>query len=407
MARILIVDDDKNKIFRIFEIGLRVPGFRRDDIDVAYTAYDARQLLKTRVYDLVVLDVALPERADLPTTSDSGLQLLKEVCERPGFNRPKQIVGLTAHDDILQRAAPFFERELFVVVQYNPNSIDWSEQLERKFRYVTLAAENSELVSYGCDLCVVAALSSPEYSALLDISWEWKLLQPQNEVSAFHECSFVNGGKNRRAIAGCAPRVGMASAAILATKMILTFRPRYLAMVGITAGVRGACNIGDILAADPTWDYGSGKWAARGSETVFEMAPHQIALQAGLRTRLQLLSDRPEIFDRIRRNWKGPKPQSTLKLTIGPVASGAAVRADPGATPEVKSQHRKAVGIEMEAYAVMAAAHDAPLPEVRAFVLKSVCDFADQTKSDEHQAYAAYTSAATLQVFAEDFLAFV
>jgi nucleoside phosphorylase/CheY-like chemotaxis protein len=406
MARILVVDDDKEKIRRVFEIASKVPGIQRDDLDVAYTAYDARKLLKTRIYDIVVLDVALPERADLPTAPDAGLALLREICERPGFNKPKHIVGLTAYDDILQRAAPIFERELWVMVQYDPTSVDWSEQLERKFRYIILAAESSELLNYGCDLCVVAALPSPEYSAVLDIPWGWKLLQPENEVSVFHECSFRNGSTSRRAVAGCAPRVGMATAAILATKMILTFRPRYLAMVGITAGLRGTCNIGDVLAADPTWDYGSGKWATKGSETVFEIAPHQIPLQAGLRTRLRLLSEQAEIFDNIRRNWKAPKPDAALKLIIGPVASGAAVRADPSAAPDVKAQHRKTIGIEMEAYGVMAAAHDAPLPEVRAFVMKSVCDFADQTKSDEHQAYAAYTSAATLQVFAEKFLTF-
>ena len=64
------------------------------------------------------------------------------------------------------------------------------------------------------------------------------------------------------------------------------------------------------------------------------------------------------------------------------------------------------MGIEVEAYGVMAAAYDAPAREVRAFVMKSVCDFADQTKSDEHQAYAAYTSAAGLRVFAERLLPF-
>jgi nucleoside phosphorylase len=52
----------------------------------------------------------------------------------------------------------------------------------------------------------------------------------------------------------------------------------------------------------------------------------------------------------------------------------------------------------------MAAAHDAPLPEVKAFVMKSICDFADGEKSDNYQAYAAYTSASALRSFAEKYL---
>ena len=49
----------------------------------------------------------------------------------------------------------------------------------------------------------------------------------------------------RRVLAAHAPQMGMTAAAILATKMIHTFSPRYLAMVGICAGIRDTCNIGD------------------------------------------------------------------------------------------------------------------------------------------------------------------
>jgi nucleoside phosphorylase len=94
-------------------------------------------------------------------------------------------------------------------------------------------------------------------------------------------------------------------------------------------------------------------------------------------------------------------PDSKLKMLLGPMASGAAVRADGDAQREVRAQHRKAVAIEMEAFGVMAAAHDAPLPEVKAFVMKSICD---GEKSDNYQAYAAYTSASALRSFAEKYL---
>jgi nucleoside phosphorylase len=196
----------------------------------------------------------------------------------------------------------------------------------------------------------------------------------------------------------------MTSAAIHAMKMVYEFRPRYLAMSGVTAGLRESCNMGDILVADPAWDYGSGKWISRGTETIFEIAPHQISLQPSMRAGLNVMSGRQEILDKIRNDWRAPKPQTALRMILGPLASGSAVRADSKAALDVKAQHRKTVGIEMEAYGVMAAAHDAPLPEVSAFVMKSVCDFADETKSNEHQAYAAYTSAVALQNFAEQFL---
>lgn len=55
--------------------------------------------------------------------------------------------------------------------------------------------------------------------------------------------------------------MGMPAAASLAMKMIMTFRPAFVGMVGVAAGVKGRTNFGDVIAADPTWDYGSGKHA--------------------------------------------------------------------------------------------------------------------------------------------------
>src|SRR5690606_25772505 len=66
-------------------------------------------------------------------------------------------------------------------------------------------------------------------------------------------------GQKGRVIAAAAAEMGIAAATALATKVIIGFRPRYLFMAGIAAGVEG--NAGDILIADESWDYGSGKIA--------------------------------------------------------------------------------------------------------------------------------------------------
>jgi nucleoside phosphorylase/CheY-like chemotaxis protein len=403
MPQILVIDDDSEKIRRILEVADRA-GIVSEQIHVAYTAHDARCLIARETYDLVILDIALPERADTQAAPDTGIALMREICQRPAFNKPKQIVGLTAYTDVLASAGEAFQQELWYVIHYDQTSTEWMEQLGRKFRYVLLSVQNREALEYESDLCVIAALPTPEYSALLDIPWNWTLSQPHNEVTAFHAGFFQSGGTKRRVIAGCAPRTGMPAAAILATKMICNFRPRFLAMIGIAAGVRGACNLGDILIADPTWDYGSGRWSMNDGEPIFEIAPHQIQIQAGIRSRLQLMAQDAATLSGIRESWRARKPDSALKMVMGPVASGAAVRTDGRVVADVKAQHRKTIGIEMEAYGVMAAAYDAPLPEVHGFVLKSVSDFADQTKSDDYQAYAAYISASALRVFAERFL---
>jgi hypothetical protein len=61
--------------------------------------------------------------------------------------------------------------------------------------------------------------------------------------------------------------------------MIYTFPPRYLAMAGIAAGIRAECDIGDVILADPVWDWGSGKIAKQ----QFYQAPHQISTNSFVR----------------------------------------------------------------------------------------------------------------------------
>ena len=82
-----------------------------------------------------------------------------------------------------------------------------------------------------------------------------------------------------------------------------------------------------------------------------------------------------------------------LKMHVAPLASGSAVLADLITAGSVKEQHRQLAGIDMEAYSVFAAASESVLPQPKAFVLKSVVDFADPKKSDNYRDYASFTSA--------------
>jgi nucleoside phosphorylase len=183
--------------------------------------------------------------------------------------------------------------------------------------------------------------------------------------------------------------------------MLHTFSPRYLAMVGICAGIRGVCNIGDIICADPCWDWGSGKFVDRAGESDFLQAPSQLRLDSFLRARLMLMEGDQALWDRIKREWStGNAPSTELRLRVGPMASGAAVLSDLKSAGNIKEQHRQLAGIDMEAYGIFAAAAESALPQPKAMVLKSVADFADPEKSDNFRDYAAFTSVKALEEFA-------
>ena len=175
-------------------------------------------------------------------------------------------------------------------------------------------------------------------------------------------------------------------------------------MTGITAGVPGKTRLGDVIAADPSWDWGSGKWVMQGKDLKFMPAPHQLGIEPEIRSKLKLMSNDHAALSSIRNSWPANLPENELKLHIGPLASGASVLADGSITEMIKTQHRELLGIEMETYGVFAAAEECTAPRPKVFSLKSVVDFADSAKNDRFRRYAAYTSAKTMCHLVENYL---
>lgn len=98
-------------------------------------------------------------------------------------------------------------------------------------------------------------------------------------------------------------------------------------------------------------------------------------------------------------NWFSLHPQcafNVFDIRVGPVASGASVLQNSDAVQRILGDHKDLLGVEMEIFSVMFAAHVAPAPRPVAIALKSVCDFGDEEKHDDYQKYAAYTSAQVL-----------
>jgi nucleoside phosphorylase len=410
--RIFVVEDDANKLRNVVTCLKSALTGVPHIIEDARDAIGAKSKLKINQYDLMILDISLPDRAENTPTPLGGIALLEEIIAREGvFRLPQHIIGLTAYSDVREQAALKFEEELWQVIQYEPESENWMDQIRRRVRHIILSARTGAPQStYETDLCVITALHKPELSAVLNLEWGWQILELEEDSTIYHRGTYKSrrGDGSSSVVAAAAERMGMTAAAILATKMISKFRPKYIAMVGITGGVREKCHLGDVIVADPCWDWGSGRWQSDSKKDskkrVFVPAPHQISLESWVRGKLMLMANNQADLDSIRSSWNGKKPPHPLQLHLGPAASGAAVLADSFTTDEIKKHHRKLIGVDMEAYGVMAAAQDAGLPAPKYFVIKSVSDFADQKKNDDFQEYASYSSANALRIFVEKYL---
>ncbi|MCP3477429.1 hypothetical protein NLM33_45555 [Bradyrhizobium sp. CCGUVB1N3] len=156
---------------------------------------------------------------------------------------------------------------------------------------------------------------------------------------------------------------------------------------------------GDVLVADPSVDYNSGKVVDVNGIREFLPDPYPIGLNARLRSVLQRYSGNKQVFTRIRERWTGATPKNGNRLHIGPVGAADQVIDDPTRILEITKNWRKLVGVEMETYAVYRACHESPDPKPRMASFKAVCDFAAE-KTDSWQTFAAFMAAE----FAVDFL---
>lgn len=246
------------------------------------------------------------------------------------------------------------------------------------------------------DVAIICALREPELEKVLQTGkqpWEPLTRQPNDPHTYRHTVYTTAGGKQLRVVAAAQNHMGMAASAVLTTKMILRFSPKLVVMVGIAAGVKTESQgFGDILAAEHTFDYESGKVVTERNKVVLKPDPKPLDIDPRLHTRLKEWQANGDELDAIRRSWQGPKPDKVLRLHLGPLGSGAAVIDNPGRVKEVTQHWRKLIGVEMEAYAVHRACRDAVTPAPIYLCLKSICDFAEK-KGDAWQPYAAFTAA--------------
>jgi nucleoside phosphorylase/CheY-like chemotaxis protein len=398
----LFVDDQPSMKRQLIEL-LVEDGVQRDNISVAQTALEARRLLQRNNYDLMVLDLALPEREEDDPERDGGVRLLRDITTRPQrYCVPRYIIGLTAFQELRDGLAGVFEENLWPLLHYDPSSSDWIDRIKNQVRHALASERSKGLSTYSHDVCLITALFKPELFHVLQLPWSWRDPLRLDDSTIFHEGTIGTDARNYSVVATSVQRMGPVATAVTTMKMIGQFRPRVLVMPGICAGVRGRNRYGDIVLANPVWDWQSGKVTETGE---LSLEPHQLHAPDVVVSGVAYLAERHNLLDEIRRAFPGTPPEHDLTIMAGPVATSTSVLGNAVTMKQVQAQNRKLAAVEMEAYGLYAGAQwcDPPRPQV-AFALKSVADFGDEEKDDRYQEYAAYTSAAASDMLLRDLL---
>lgn len=394
MIEVLIIDDNYDKVKNITGVFHNNPEVNvKHFVDVKNALIDMQHFS----YDLLILDINLPMSIGESPSKEGGLHILNKIHTKQIHNYPHHIIAITEYEDIFTDSQQYLEQYLWTLIHYNNTTNTWQDKIKNKIDYL-IQSKKCSLPQYcykNFDIAIVTALST-ELEPVLQLKYNWKKLTLITDPTViYYEGEVKIDEKIITIVAAHAPKMGMVPSAILTTKMCFHFKPKYFFMVGIAAGIKEKVNIGDILVSEVCWDWGSGKIASD-----FSPDHTQITIDASILTKLETIKTNQTLLDNIKNLYLGHKPSETLKMHIGPIASGASVLQNKERVNDIKKHQRKLIGIEMEIYGVMSALKYSITPSPKGICLKSVSDYGEESKSEyeAYQPYAAYTSAQVMQL---------
>ena len=185
--------------------------------------------------------------------------------------------------------------------------------------------------------------------------------------------------------------MGNTESAVATTQAITIWNPSQIILAGIAGGIKkgDSRSLGDIVVGEQIVGYELGRISDGKTERRFQvLRPAHKLLEAA-----RSLSPEEWVFAATKSRPDGSSDRTIPKVHFGVVASGEKVVADKDLSNELQSTWSQLIGIEMEGYGASLAAFEAETTPGMILV-KGICDWADPSKNDDWQEYAADISAA-------------
>lgn len=409
MINILIVDDRNEKVQNIRRV---LEPFVAENVNIV-TAQDingAKRELRKKNFDIMILDIYLPQTFGGDTLQDGGMKLLREIKASRAltYSYPRYVISVSGYKESSESFAAS-EGIIHTAITYDESNTEWEKELADRVKVaITIVSNTSVRRTYDYDIAVICALKE-EIDFIAEDLQDVKELKVEYDDDIYHTGYFEKDGQKIRVVFSNANQMGMVAAAALTTKMINNFTPKYLVMTGITGGTKpDKMNFGDVIVAASSWDYRAGKDVVKDKESQHLNTIDQKTVDATLIGYCRRLQSDMAALRGIKDGFKqGSKPGTELQILIGPVVSGASVVTDPEIVQDVlENQDRNVLGIEMEIYGMYYAANWALNPKPKYIAMKSVSDFADSEKGDEYHNYASYTSAKVFEKLAKEYFVY-
>jgi CheY-like chemotaxis protein len=147
MIKILVLDDTPIKLQKITSTLIQLDEISMEDIEVATDIITAKRYLRENKYDLLLLDIQIPNRIDQKAKVDGGIIFLKEIKDTNRYSIPNHIIGITAYDDSFFEANPEFDNHLHSLVKYSDSSDDWEQKILNSVKHIISTKKKGNMPS--------------------------------------------------------------------------------------------------------------------------------------------------------------------------------------------------------------------------------------------------------------------
>lgn len=385
--KILIVDDLKSRVDKIV-IAIKNM-IEEADIDAIDKANMAKQFLLREQYDLVIIDIHIPNRAGEPPEAKHGIDLIKYIAKNDKIYQPNHVLGITSDNESLAEIQSECQSENVFITGYDECSDSWLNIIEFSIKNIIRDKKKNK------DLLIITTTAAEEAAILTSEYFSWS--DSKRTIKGLIDYS-EGVTKSITPIKSVAcirlTRMGMIDSAIITTAAIREFQAKVAIMTGICGGVPKRVNLGDVIVVTSSWDWQRGKYMEDKETYSLASEADQITLPDSMQRKLASWASEVANGDVFKRLTAITPAGNEVKIKVGSMVSGSAVVSSSIKVDEIAKQSRNLLGIDMEIFGFYSTMRSLEDITPQLIAVKSVCDLADKDKNDTYHTFCANLSAA-------------
>lgn len=264
---------------------------------------------------------------------------------------------------------------------------------------------------HGLFDAVIITASADEFESVKSTTDSIKpVIFNKNDSTIYYQGTIQSRRKAMKVLIPFPYSMGLEAASSLTTKVISNFRPRYIFMVGICAGNKNLCKVGDIIIAEKSLNYHSIVEIERKDESKNRKFMHNLcSINGHLKNQLELFSKSKAIQNIEDTYPNKSKIETPLKAHIGLLVTGSSLLRSDAIMKEINETYVGVKGLDMETYGLYYSATQVFKDYAPNFLsVKSVSDYGDSTKhklkTTDRKNYSLYTSSCALKKFINEYL---